>query len=1030
MAKKITAKQKREEKERLNKQKWAKQDTPVVPKSKTEEKPVAASDDKLLKTTQVKKVQTKSKAKAMGLKTVLSFDDKIAIASFVNDKKTKLPHIERVTDKSGTTIHENARMFDSSVDEQNVNIEKRMTIEEKQNDGTFKKDEIDVKATVCNPYFKTCGKDYIGIKDVAEKYFFGKTFPNENLRVQIAYNVFDIQKILGTYVNNIIYSFYNLRRDGKSDVDIIGSLYAFADFDNQLKDKPAFREAKDLLKNTEAYFSYFGDVFKKSKKGKKDENNEDYEKNLRHNFNVLRVLSFLRQICTHAYVKCTGGAKNNGDSTKVEAESLDALFNITEYFAKTAPELSKTINEIYKEGIDRINNDFVTNGKNNLYILSKVYPDMQRNELVKKYYQFVVCKEGNNVGINTRKLKESIISQHPWITTPQDNNKANDYESCRHKLYTIMCFILVAELDAHESIRDNMVAELRANMDGDDGRDAIYEKYAKDIYHIVKDKLLAMQKVFDEELVPVKVEGKNDPQQFTHGKLGKKEIESFCLSDKNTSDIAKVVYFLCNFLDGKEINELCCAMMNKFDGIGDLIDTAKQCGEEVKFIEEFACLSNCRKITNDIRVAKSISKMKNKVNIDNDIIYLDAIELLGRKIEKYQKDENGKILLGTDGKRLYTQEYKYFNDMFFNAGNHKVRNFIANNVMQSKWFFYVVRYNKPAECQIIMRNKTLVKFTLDDLPDMQIQRYYSSVFGDNNMPAVDEMRKRLLDKINQFSVRGFLDELDEIVLMSDEESKRNKSSEKEQKKSLIRLYLTIAYLITKSMVKINTRFSIACAMYERDYALLCQSEMKGGPWDGGAQALAVTRKFLNHDREVFDRYCAREAEIARLPSEERKPLRKANDKLLKQTHYTNHSYTYIVNNLNSFTDIDYCAKDVGLPAPNDKNDNASILGEMRNDIAHLNIVHDMVKYIEELKDISSYYAFYCYVLQRRLVGKDPNCQNKFKAKYAKELNDYGTYNKNLMWMLNLPFAYNLPRYKNLSSEFLFYDMEYNKKDDE
>lgn len=89
------------------------------------------------------------------------------------------------------------------------------------------------------------------------------------MRVQIAYNVFDIQKILGTYVNNIIYSFYNLRRDGKSDVDIIGSLYAFADFDNQLKDKPAFREAKDLLKNTEAYFSYFGDVFKKSKKVKK-----------------------------------------------------------------------------------------------------------------------------------------------------------------------------------------------------------------------------------------------------------------------------------------------------------------------------------------------------------------------------------------------------------------------------------------------------------------------------------------------------------------------------------------------------------------------------------------------------------------------------------------------------------------------------------------------------------------------------------------------------------------------------------------
>lgn len=169
--KKITTKQKREEKERLNKQKWAKQDTPVVPKSKTEEKPVAASDDKLLKTTQVKKVQTKSKAKAMGLKTVLSFDDKIAIASFVNDKKTKLPHIERITDKSGTTIHENARMFDSSVDEQNVNIEKRMTIEEKQNDGTFKRMRKMSRLPYAIRISKLAGKTISGLKMLRKSTF-------------------------------------------------------------------------------------------------------------------------------------------------------------------------------------------------------------------------------------------------------------------------------------------------------------------------------------------------------------------------------------------------------------------------------------------------------------------------------------------------------------------------------------------------------------------------------------------------------------------------------------------------------------------------------------------------------------------------------------------------------------------------------------------------------------------------------------------------------------------------------------------
>ena len=1009
MAKKITAKQKREEKKRLNKQKWAKNDSVIiVPETKEEIKTGEIQDNNR------KRSRQKSQAKAMGLKAVLSFDNKIAIASFVSSKNAKSSHIERITDKEGTTISVNSKMFESSVNKRDINIEKRITIEEPQQDGTIKKEEKGVKSTTCNPYFKVGGKDYIGIKEIAEEHFFGRAFPNENLRVQIAYNIFDVQKILGTFVNNIIYSFYNLSRDEvQSDNDVIGMLYSISDYDRQ-KETETFLQAKSLLKQTEAYYAYFDDVFKKNKKpdkNKEGDNSKQYQENLRHNFNILRVLSFLRQICMHAEVHVSddeGCAR-----TQNYTDSLEALFNISKAFGKKMPELKTLIDNIYSKGINAINDEFVKNGKNNLYILSKVYPNEKREVLLREYYNFVVCKEGSNIGISTRKLKETMIAQNmPSL------KEENTY---RNKLYTVMNFILVRELKNCATIREQMIKELRANMDEEEGRDRIYSKYAKEIYLYVKDKLKLMLNVFKEEAEGIIIPGKEDPVKFSHGKLDKKEIESFCLTTKNTEDITKVIYFLCKFLDGKEINELCCAMINKLDGISDLIETAKQCGEDVEFVDQFKCLSKCATMSNQIRIVKNISRMKKEMTIDNDTIFLDALELLGRKIEKYQKDKNGDYVKDEKGKKVYTKDYNNFQDMFFEGKNHRVRNFVSNNVIKSKWFSYVVRYNKPAECQALMRNSKLVKFALDELPDSQIEKYYISVFGEKSSSSNEEMRRELLKKLCDFSVRGFLDEI--VLLSEDEMKQKDKFSEKEKKKSLIRLYLTIVYLITKSMVKINTRFSIACATYERDYILLCQSEKAERAWEKGATAFALTRKFLNHDKPTFEQYYTREREISAMPQEKRKELRKENDQLLKKTHYSKHAYCYIVDNVNNLTGAVANDNGRGLPCLSEKNDNANLFLEMRNKIVHLNVVHDMVKYINEIKNITSYYAFFCYVLQRMIIGNNSNEQNKFKAKYSKTLQEFGTYSKDLMWVLNLPFAYNLPRYKNLSNEQLFYDEE-------
>ena len=73
--------------------------------------------------------------------------------------------------------------------------------------------------------------------------------------------------------------------------------------------------------------------------------------------------------------------------------------------------------------------------------------------------------------------------------------------------------------------------------------------------------------------------------------------------------------------------------------------------------------------------------------------------------------------------------------------------------------------------------------------------------------------------------------------------------------------------------------------------------------------------------------------------------------------------------------------------------------------------------------MTSYYSLYCYILQRLLL--DNNNNDKF-AEIKEKLIKFGTYNKDFMWLINVPFAYNLPRYKNLSNEEIFYDVIQNK----
>lgn len=97
---------------------------------------------------------------------------------------------------------------------------------------------------------------------------------------------------------------------------------------------------------------------------------------------------------------------------------------------------------------------------------------------------------------------------------------------------------------------------------------------------------------------------------------------------------------------------------------------------------------------------------------------------------------------------------------------------------------------------------------------------------------------------------------------------------------------------------------------------------------------------------------------------------------------------------------------------------AFVIARFRDHVVHLNFVNEMAEYLKDVKEVTSYYSLYCYCAQRYLCDK---YDNAYLKEIGKKLCENGDYFRALMWLLNIPFAYNLARYKNLSNEDLFYD---------
>lgn len=1023
----------------------------------------------------------KVSAKAMGLKTVVVMDDSLAISSFADKAVAgatfteKSSTVEKITTLQGVVKEDNSKLLEAEVSARDI------TIKPKAGRDAFADVEVN-PINMANPGLrKDIGADAVGIRPIIENIIFGNEFPKDNLHVQIAYNILDIKKILNVYINNIIYMFYNLSRSEQNLTpeqmsDLIGTLYSYssaADAEkkyidtNQASKLENLEKVKEMLKGASAYFTYFGNVFKSDKPCATE---SEKQSNFENNYTALRILSLVRQACVHDAITYKD-SRLLGQAPQINGKKFalyDAgLFNLSLMLSNQNDDpllsnqnddpLKEKLEDIYKNVEEKVKKDFTKNSGNNLYVLNRIYPNITGNELAQKYYDYVIRKETRNIGVNLKTLREIMLKEFfPEASKDNDNvvkTGEDKYATFRSKIYVIFDFILMEYFNrndrekSYKSTRNRMIAELRRAQKDESKKAAVYRKYAAqcwtDVGALWQNALRILNKQKQTKFT----------DKFTDYKVD--DIHTRNYEIKVNEDLfVKLLYFICLFLDGKEINELMTAMINKFQNIADLIDIGAACHKPVRFSQLYDIFANSRIIASHIKIAKNYASMqfsskqkaKGKLSDDDkypEILYRDALTLFGYSFPKYKNlstDKNLWEMSQEEKEKYYTDEYKQFRAVFYERKktvayykdgykkskvvfDHKVRNFIANNILNSKWFFYVAKYNKLSKCRTLMANEDVLNFVLKDIPDDQIRRYYRAITADRASNVdIAFARSVVLKNLKELSGQSIFSQVDSWN--EADYASQNASGSKEKLKALIRLYLTVAYLITKSMVKVNTRFTIAFAMVERDYFLHKLSSLKKEKEDCAwlyliKQTLKKRKSAIGADAEEDSKAIEVDGAMKRFlqehagssfTSEDKKEYVRLRRKLHADRH-RKHICDYLQSNLERYAAIASEYKSA--------NKNKELIVDYRNNVAHLNVINTMDRYIADCKE-SSYYGMYCYCLQRHMF--DDICEKAPNGKISeimKKVRETGTCSKDLMWLINLPFAYNLPRYKNLSNEILF-----------
>ena len=707
----------------------------------------------------------KSSVKAAGMKSILVSENKMYITSFGKGNSAVLEYEVDNNDYNKTQLssEDNSNIELGDVNEVNITFSSKHGF------------ESGVEINTSNPTHRSGESssvrgDMLGLKSELEKRFFGKTF-DDNIHIQLIYNILDIEKILAVYVTNIVYALNNMLSIKGSEIydDFMGYLSARNTY--EVFTHPDKSNLSDKAKgNIKKSFSTFNDLLKTKRLGyfgleepktKDNRVSEAYKKRVYH---MLAIVGQIRQSVFH-------------DKSNELDEYLYSFIDIID------SEYRDTLDYLVDERFDSINKGFIQGNKVNIGLLIDMMKGYEADDIIRLYYDFIVLKSQKNLGFSIKKLREKMLDEYGF------RFKDKQYDSVRSKMYKLMDFLLFCnyyrkDVDAGEAL----VRKLRFSMT-DEEKEGIYADEAAKLWGKFRN---------DFENIAVHMNG------GVIKELGKADMdfdEKILDSEKkNASDLlyfSKMIYMLTYFLDGKEINDLLTTLISKFDNIKEFLKIMKSSAVNVEceLTAGYKLFNDSQRITNELFIVKNIASMRKPAASAKLTMFRDALTILGVK-DNITDDEISELLkLKEKGK-----------------GIHGLRNFITNNVIESSRFVYLIKYANAQKIREVAENEKVVMFVLGGIPDTQIERYYKSCveFPDMNS-SMGAKRRELAKMIKSISFEDFKD--------VKQQAKGRENVAKERAKAVIGLYLTVMYLLVKNLVNVNARYVIAIHCLERDFGL-------------------------------------------------------------------------------------------------------------------------------------------------------------------------------------------------------------------
>ncbi len=949
MGKKIHARDLREQRKTDRTEKFADQNKKREAERAVQKKDAAVSVKSVSSVSSKKDNATKSMAKAAGVKSVFAVGNTVYMTSFGRGNDAVLE--QKIVD----TSHEPLNIDDPAY-QLNVVTMNGYSV-------TGHRGET-VSAVTDNPLRRFNGgkkdepeqsvpTDMLCLKPTLEKKFFGKEF-DDNIHIQLIYNILDIEKILAVYSTNAIYALNNM----SADENIENSDFfmkrttdeTFDDFEKKKestnsREKADFDAFEKFIANYR--LAYFADAFyvnKKNPKGKaRNVLREDKEL-----YSVLTLIGKLRHWCVHSE----------------EGRAEFWLYKLDEL----KDDFKNVLDVVYNRPVEEINNRFIENNKVNIQILGSVYKNTDIAELVRSYYEFLITKKYKNMGFSIKKLRESMLEGKGYAD--------KEYDSVRNKLYQMTDFILYTGYINEDSDRaDDLVNTLRSSLKEDD-KTTVYCKEADYLWKKYCESIREVAEALDGDNIK---------------RLSKSNIEirdnelrkCFISYADSVSEFTKLIYLLTRFLSGKEINDLVTTLINKFDNIRSFLEIMDELGLDRTFTAEYSFFEDSTKYLAELVELNSFVKSCSFDINAKRTMYRDALDILGIKSGKTEEDIEKMIdnILQIDAngdKKL--------------KKNNGLRNFIASNVIDSNRFKYLVRYGNPKKIRETAKCKPAVRFVLNEIPDAQIERYYEACCPKNTaLCSANKRREKLADMIAEIKFENFSDAGN--YQKANVTSKTHEAEIKRKNQAIIRLYLTVMYIMLKNLVNVNARYVIAFHCVERDTKLYAESGLEVGNIEKNKTNLTMAVMGVKLENGIikteFDKSLAENAA----------------NRYLRNARW----YKLILDNL--------------------KKSERAVVTDFRNTVCHLNAIRNININIDGIKEVENYFALYHYLIQKHLENRFADKKvERDTGDFISKLEEHKTYCKDFVKAYCTPFGYNLVRYKNLTIDGLF-DKNYPGKDD-